>query len=62
MLPFFDIFIFKDKKVVIGVKKVLSDDAGYDGYNPLTKEIYIDLCAGVFHNQKNIPNFLMKIL
>jgi len=47
----------KDKKVVIGVEKVLSDDAGYDGYNPLTKEIYIDLCAGVFHNQKKYPEF-----
>lgn len=45
----------KDKKVVIGVDKGLSDDACFSGFNPLTKEIYIDLCAGTFYNQQKSP-------
>ena len=45
----------KDKKILVGVHKQLADDASFDGYNPLTKELYIDLCAGIFHYSKERP-------
>ncbi len=35
--------------------KQLTDDAGFAGYNPLTKELYIDLNAGIFHYSKERP-------
>lgn len=50
----------KDKKITVGVDKTLADDAGFFGYNPLTKEIYIDLCAGVFHYSKKYPKFFTE--
>ncbi|MBQ8751401.1 MAG: hypothetical protein IJZ30_07190 [Alphaproteobacteria bacterium] len=46
----------KGKKVLVGVHKQLADDAGFDGYNPLTKELYIDLCAGHFYYNQKFPN------
>ena len=45
----------KDKKLTIGISKDISDDAGFVGYNPLTKEIYLDFCAGVFYWHKEHP-------
>lgn len=45
--------VLKDKKIKVSVHKSLGYDASMDGYNPATKEIYIDFCAGVFSAEKN---------
>ncbi len=45
----------KDKKIKVGLYKKLEDDAGFDGYNPLTKELYIDLSAGLFYYNQKFP-------
>lgn len=50
----------KDKKVKVSVCKWLSYDAGFDGYNPLTKELRIDLCAGCFYFAKMHPKMVNK--
>ena len=47
----------KDKKIRVGLYKRIEDDAGYDGYNPLTKELYIDLSAGLFYYSQKFPKF-----
>ena len=46
----------KDKKITVGVDKSLAYDAGFCGYNPLTKELYIDLNAGLFHPNAKYPD------
>lgn len=50
----------KDKKIKVSVCKILSYNAGFDGYNPSTKEIYIDLCAGCFYLAKKNPEIVNK--
>lgn len=52
-------YFLKDKKIKISVCKDLGYDAGFDGYNPLMKEIYIDLCAGCFYSKEN-PRLVNK--
>ena len=46
-------YFMKDKKVTVGVYKSLKNDAGMDGYNPLTKEIYLEFNAGCFSPEVN---------
>ena len=51
-------YVLKDKKIKVSVQKSLSPDASYDGYNPVTKEIYIDLTAGCFYGAKECPKMI----
>ena len=50
----------KDKKVKVGVYKSTAPDAAYNDYNPLTKEIYITLCAGLFHPNQKFPDIISE--
>lgn len=57
-------YFLKDKKIKISVCKSLDFDASMDGYNPATKEIYIDLNAGIFtsaHHGKAVNKDLFAV-
>ena len=51
-------YFLRDKTIKISVNKSSAYDAGMSGYNPLTKEIYIDLCAGCFYQSDNPTNLI----